>query len=72
MIHAVQARASGPSTGTRQIIVTAAPPGRFNLAPKRVLLMLLLRAAETAETAEEPFELEPEPATSHQPEPVEA
>jgi hypothetical protein len=69
MSHAVQARASGPSTGTRQIIVTAAPPGRFNLAPKRVLLMLLLRAAETAE---EPFELEPEPATSHQPEPVEA
>ena len=69
MSDAVQARASGPSTGTRQIIVTAAPPGRFNLAPKRVLLMLLLRAAETAE---EPFELEPEPATSHQPEPVEA
>jgi len=69
MSDAVQARASGPSTGTRQMIVTAAPPGRFNLAPKRVLLMLLLRAAETAE---EPFELEPEPATSHQPEPVEA
>jgi hypothetical protein len=41
------------------------------MSPQRALLLLLLRAAETAE---EPLDLDPEPTptVNHQPEPMEA
>lgn len=68
MSQPIEARANGPSTATRRVIVIA-PPGNQNPMRNRLLLLLLMRAAETAE---EPIELEVEPETTHQPEPVEA
>lgn len=72
MSQTMEARAPGTSSASRRVTVAAGvPPGPTRLPNKRALLMLLLSAANTAE---EPLDLEPEPApsTDHQPEPLEA
>lgn len=73
MSQRMEARAPSASSASRLPITTGgAPPGARRPAAVRGVLMLLL--ARAAETAEEPVELEPDHAapTTHEPEPLEA
>lgn len=72
MSQPMEARSVGTSSAMRRVAVApGAPPGPNRMSPQRALLLLLLRAAETAE---EPLDLDPEPTptVNHQPEPMEA